>query len=212
LKELPNGNEVVDGKIMSWVYKIKSIDKEGPLLAFYRDLKMLGRTAGRETKISKTAAAINYWLLYDQRDLPRAITQLSYDSYTIPVAEDGTLPVKLFGRTLNFKRIEEKGINWLICYAEQDELVEKEAALAPLDYIDAEVAAFPKGHASIATSWSIPTSDCALHTCFPGRDATCGDYRGPVRYQMDLEEELQSTSSELAMAEEDAAEQVFQGE
>ena len=49
---------------------------------------------------------------------------------------------------------------------------------------DAEVCAFPKGHVSIATSWSDPTSQCALHTRF-------GDnYRGPVRYQLDLEKSV----------------------
>ncbi|MGA7876977.1 MAG: hypothetical protein WCA08_15065 [Desulfoferrobacter sp.] len=184
-KTLPNGNQVVDGKLMSWVYKIKSIDQEAPIPVFYRDLKMFDRPGNKELKISKTAAAINYWLLYERQDLPVAITQLSYDSYTIPVTEDGTLPVKLFGRKLNFKRIEEMGIKWLICYAEQDELVEKEAALAPLDYIHAEVTAFPKGHASIATSWSIPTSQCALHTCF-------NNSRGPVCFQMELDQELQA--------------------
>lgn len=184
-KTLPNGNQVVDGKLMSWVYKIKSIDQEAPIPVFYRDLKMFDRPGNKELKISKTAAAINYWLLYERQDLPLAITQLSYDSYTIPVTADGTLPVKLFGRKLNFKRIEEMGIKWLICYAEQDELVEKEAALAPLDYIDAEVTAFPKGHASIATSWSIPTSQCALHTCF-------NNSRGPVCFQMELDEEQQA--------------------
>jgi len=44
--------------------------------------------------------------------------------------------------------------------------VDKEAALAPLDYIDVEVTAFPKGHGAIATSWSLPTSECSLHSCF----------------------------------------------
>ncbi|HBD09615.1 MAG TPA: metal transporter [Syntrophobacteraceae bacterium] len=206
-KTLPNGNQVVDGKIMSLVYKLKSIDEEAPLLAFYRDLKMLENTVDREVKISKTAAAINYWVLYDQRDLPPSITKLSYDSYTIPVTADGTLPVKLFGKQLNFKRFQENGIKWLICYAVNDSLVEKEAALAPLDYIDVEVSAFPKGHASIATSWSIPTSQCALHTCFPGKDKTCDEYRGPVRYQLDLDQELQVASMDGANHDDSAVQQ-----
>ena len=211
-KTLPNGNQVVDGKVMSLVYKLKSIDEEAPLLAFYRDLKMLENVADQEVKISKTAAAINYWLLHDQRDLPPAITRLSYESYTIPVTKDGTLPVKLFGKQLNFKRIQEMGIKWLICYAVNDNLVEKEAALAPLDYIDAEVSAFPKGHASIATSWSIPTSQCALHTCFAGKDKTCDQYRGPVRYQLDLDQELQAASVENAGTDDSAVEHLSQGE
>jgi len=186
VKSLPNGNQVVDGKVMSWVFKLRSIEKEAPMLTFYRDLMMFDPADGNGhgVKINKTAAALNHWLLYDRCDLPLAITQLSYDSYTIPITEDGTLPVMMFGRKLNFKRLKNQGIKWLICYAEKDDLVDKEAALAPLDYIDAEVCAFPKGHVSIATSWSDPTSQYALHTRFGDNS------RGPVRYQLDLEESV----------------------
>ena len=109
---------------------------------------------------------------------------MSFDSYTIPVDKDGTLPVKLFDRKLNFKRIKEKAIKFLICYAEKDDLVDKETALAPLDFIDAEVTAFPKGHGAIATSWSNPKSACSLHTRFGNQN-----YRGPVRFQLDLDRE-----------------------
>lgn len=91
----------------------------------------------------------------------------------------------LFGRKLNFKRLKEKKVKWLICYGKKDDLVEKETALAPLDYIEAEVSAFPKGHVAIAVSWSNPKSMCALHTRFGDKN-----YRGPVRYQLDLDAEL----------------------
>ncbi len=175
-KTLPNGSRVLNGTLMSWVFKLKSLEKENPIMAFYRDLKLFEKTL----KINKTAAAINYWLMYDQTDLPVEICRLSYISYTVPVAPDGTLPVTLFGRRLNFKRIQEKGLKWLICAAEKDDLVEKESALAPLDWVEAEVAIFPKGHVAIATSWSLPTSECALDRCFL-------DYRGPVRFHLDLE-------------------------
>jgi hypothetical protein len=183
VKNLPNGNRVVDGQVMSWVYKLKSMEREAPLFTFYRDLVMLDRPGDKSFNISKTAAAINYWLLYDRTDLPKDICQMSFDSFTIPVTSDGTLPVSLFNRSLNFKRLNEKGIRFLICYAEKDDLVDKEAALAPLDYIDAEVTVFPKGHGAIATSWSHPKSECALHTRFGN------NYRGPVRFQLDLENE-----------------------
>lgn len=181
LKILPSGNEVVDGKVMSWVYKLKSMDRESPMFTFYRDLMMFDRPDNQDTKITKTAAALNHWLIYDRNDLPRAITQLSFDSYTISVTPDGTLPVKLFGRTLNFRRIREMNIPWLLCYAAEDDLVNREAALAPLKYIDVEVTEFPKGHGGIATSWSQPESECALHKVFGN------GYRGPVRFQLDLE-------------------------
>jgi poly(3-hydroxyalkanoate) synthetase len=178
LKTLPNGNQVVNGKLMSWVYKLKSMEKDNPIITFIRDLRLFERSL----KINKTAAAINYWLLYDQTDLPVEVCKLSFDSYTIPLTKDGTLPVKLFGRTLNFQRIKDQGLKWLICVADKDDLVEKESALAPLDWVKAEVTVFPKGHVAIATSWSLPTTECSLDRCFL-------DYRGPVRFQLDLEEE-----------------------
>lgn len=180
INTLPNGNRVVNGRLMSWVYKLKSLEKDNPIIAFYRDLKLFERNL----KINKTAAAINYWLLYDQTDLPLKVCQMSFDSYTIPVAKNGTLPVTLFGRPLNFKRIKEQGLKWLICVAEKDDLVEKESALAPLDWVEAEVTVFPKGHVAIATSWSLPTTECSLDRCFL-------DYRGPVRFQLDLEAETE---------------------
>jgi len=177
VKKLPNGNGIVDGKVMSWVYKLKSMEKEAPFVTLYRDLSSIG---GED--IGKTAAAMNHWLIYDRNDLPEGITKLSFDSYTIPVSANGDLPVQLFGKTLNFKGIKERGIPWLLCYAERDDLVDKDAALAPADFIDVEITPFPKGHGAIATSWSDPRSACALHTRF-GKG-----YRGPVRFQLDLEE------------------------
>lgn len=186
-KTLPNGNRVADGDLMGWVYKLKSIEMETPVVAFFRDLAMFSSNG---QKVSKTAAAINYWLQNERSDLPLAITQMSFASYNIPITQDGTLPVKLFGRKLNFKRLQEKNIPWLICYGERDDLVEKETALAPLDYIDAEVTAFPKGHVAIATSWSLPTSKCAPHTCFGEKNN-----RGPVRFQLDLDRETDKSVS-----------------
>jgi hypothetical protein len=180
-KTLPNGNRIVDGKVMSWVYKLKSMEREAPIFTYYRDLMMFNRPDMENIKITPTAAALNYWLIYERNDLPIGITQLSFDSFTKPIAKDGTLPVTLFGRPLNFKRLKEKGIKWLLCYAEEDDLIDREAALAPADFIDVEVTVFPKGHGAIATSWSLPTSECALHRRF--KDG----YRGPVRYQLDLD-------------------------
>lgn len=192
-KTLPNGNTVADGKLMGWVYKLKSIETESPVAVFYRDLMMFARQKDKNINISKTAAAINYWLNNERSDLPMEITKMSFASYNTPVTDDGTLPVKLFGKTLNFKRLQEKKIKWLICYGEHDDLVEKETALAPLDYIDAEVTAFPKGHVAMATSWSHPDSACALHTRFGDQNN-----RGPVRYQLDLDEETDRTIAKPA--------------
>ncbi|WP_054699428.1 hypothetical protein [Desulfosarcina cetonica] len=71
----------------------------------------------------------------------------------------------------------------LICYGTNDDLVEKETALAPLDFIEAEVTPFPKGHVAIATSWSSPDSAYALHARYED-----GKYRGPVRFHMDMDD------------------------
>lgn len=182
-KTLPNGNRVADGDLMAWVYKIKSIENEYPIVSFYRDLAMIGHMRKKKATISKTAAALNYWLNYQRHDLPLEITRMSFDSYNTPITDDGTLPFQAFGRPLNIRRLGEKGIRMLICYGEQDALVEPPCALAPQDYIDVEVTPFPKGHVAIATSWSLPTSDYALHTRFGDKG-----YRGPVRFHLDIEQ------------------------
>ncbi|WP_207687045.1 metal transporter [Desulfonema limicola] len=187
-KTLPNGNKVGDGDLMGWVYKLKSIEVESPLVVFFRDMMMLSPKNGKTVKVSKTAAALNYWLRNERNDLPLSITEMSFASYTVPVTKDGTLPVKLFGQELNFKRIKEKGLKWLICYGKHDDLVETDTALAPLEYVDAEISAFPKGHVAIATSWSDPGSACALHTRFGPEN-----YRGPVRFQLDLDIEIEQS-------------------
>ena len=107
---------------------------------------------------------------------------MSFDSYNVPVTGDGILPVRLFGERLDFNRLKAMEIPWLICYGEHDDLVEKDTALAPLDWVPAEVTPFPKGHVAMATSWSHPKSACALHTRFGE-----GNWRGPVRFHLDLE-------------------------
>ena len=192
-KILSNGNQVADGKLMGWVYKLKSIEHEIPAAAFSRDLSMFARQKDGDYKISKTAAALNYWLQNERHDLPLEITRMSFASYNAPITEDGTLPVRLFGKKLNLKRLQEKKIPWLICYGTGDHLVEKETALAPLDFIDAEVTPFPKGHVAIATSWSAPDSACALHTRFGE-----GNYRGPVLFHMDLDAALTKAAGEAS--------------
>lgn len=180
-KTLANGNQVADGDLMGWVYKLKSIENSGPMISFMNDIMMLSGQSETPLRVNKTIAAINYWLQYERSDIPLSVTNMSFNSYNIPVSEDGTLPVTMFGRKLNFRGISEKKIKWLLCYGETDDLVEKEVALAPTDFVDVEVTPFPKGHVAIATSWSHPDSICALDSVFgPGK------HRGPVRFQLDL--------------------------
>jgi len=187
VKDLPNGNRVVDGKVMSWVYRLINIEREAPLYSFYRDLKMFDDPHGKDVKITKTAAAINHWLIYDRRDMPVSITKMSFDSYTVPIAKDGTLPIRLFGKWLNLRVLKDTGVKFLICCGLKDDLVDRESALAPLDYVDAEVTLFPKGHGAIATSWSHPDSEYALQKRYGN------NMRGPVRFQLDLDEIMRGT-------------------
>ncbi len=180
-KTLPNGNRVADGELMSWVYKLKSIDTESPIVSFFRDMIMLSQNGNHtEFVFNKTATALNYWLKYDKTDIPLGITKMSFASFNNPISKDGTLPLKLFGKRLNINRIKEKKIPWLICYGENDDLVEAASALAPLNYMDVEVTPFPKGHVAIATSWSNPNSAYGLHKVYGE-----ARHRGPVRFQLD---------------------------
>jgi hypothetical protein len=52
LKTLPNGNRVVDGKVMSWVYKLKSIEKESPIYSFYRDVMLFNTIVDALNKLT----------------------------------------------------------------------------------------------------------------------------------------------------------------
>ena len=189
-KTLDNGNRVANGDLMGWVYKLKSIEESGPMVAFVKDVMLMDGRNDKPFQINKTIAALNYWLQNERSDIPMSVTKMSFASYNTPITEDGTLPVTIFDRKLNFHGIKEKNIRWLLCYGETDDLVEKEVALAPLDFIDVEVTPFPKGHVAIATSWSHPTSICALDSVFgPGKK------RGPVRFQLDLAEEYAQKSA-----------------
>ena len=179
-KTLPNGNTVADGELMSWVYKLKSIDIESPLVSFFRDMIMLSQNDHTQFVFNKTATALNYWLRYDRTDIPLGITKMSFASFNNPIEKDGTLPVSLFGKKLNINRIKEKKVPWLICYGEKDDLVESEAALAPLNFMKVETTPFPKGHVAIATSWSHPNSPYGLHKTYND-----GKHRGPVKFQLD---------------------------
>jgi hypothetical protein len=194
-KTLANGNKIADGELMGWIYKLKSIENTGPMIAFFKDIMMLSGKDNLKAVINKTIAALNFWLQNERSDLPMSVTEMSFRSYNIPVTSDGTLPVTLFGRKLRFQRIKEKNIKWLLCYGKTDDLVEKEVALAPLDFIDVQVTPFPKGHVAIATSWSHPQSSCALDSVF-GEEK----YVGPVRFHLDLMKDDQAKDDQAKKA------------
>ena len=78
-KTLANGNKVASGDLMGWVYKLKSIEDSGPLVAFIRDIMMLKVKDGTPFQVNKTVAAINYWLQNDRSDIPLSVTEMSFD-------------------------------------------------------------------------------------------------------------------------------------
>ncbi|MDD5169275.1 MAG: hypothetical protein PHN75_10690 [Syntrophales bacterium] len=190
LKELPNGNKVVDGKVMAWVYKLKSMEKEAPMTTLCRGiLDFIPANNNGGIKISNTAAALMNWLKYDRFDLPPAITMLSFLSYTVPLHEEGRLPFTLFGESLSFRDMGKYITGWQVCIASGDDLVDRPAALAPLDYAPEgliKVTIFPKGHGGIATSHSNLDSEFAVNKWFTYRGE---NYCGPVRYHLEAEEE-----------------------
>lgn len=190
-KILENGNSVIDGKLMGWVFKLKNMERESPLSNMMSDMKMIQGRPNDHKPVPKIAAAINRWICGDRTDLPLDISKMSFASYTIPIDREGNLPFRLFGKKLNLKHIEKKGINFQICYAEKDDLVEKSAALAPLDFIKAEITSFPKGHGAIATSWSKPDSPYPLDGEFNGA-------RGPVKFHLDIEEKIEAEMNKNA--------------
>ncbi len=181
-KTLPNGNKVADGQLMSWIYKLKSIESSTPVVSFLRDLAMLTPVNGGPPRFNKTGIALNYWLKNELTDIPLSITEMSFASFKSPITREGALPVKLFGEELNLNRIKEKNMKWLICYGKNDDLVEIPSALAPKKFIDVETTPFPKGHVAIATSWSKPDSAYALHKRYHDNE-----HRGPVRFQLDID-------------------------
>jgi hypothetical protein len=186
-KTLANGNKIANGELVGWIYKLKSIENSGPMIAFLKDIMLLSGKDNSALNINKTVAALNFWLQTERSDLPLSVTEMSFRSYNIPITSDGTLPVTLFGRKLRLQRILEKNIKWLLCYGQTDDLVEKEVALAPLDFIDVQVTPFLKGHVAIATSWSHPQSNCPLDSVFGAEK-----YVGPVRFHLDLMEDDQA--------------------
>ena len=183
-KTLPNGNQVADGQLMSWIYKLKSISNSSPVVSFLRDLAMLTPENGEKLKFNKTGIALNYWLKNELTDIPLGITRMSFASFNTPITREGVLPVKLFGNELNLHRIKEKNIKWLICYGTSDDLVETASSLAPAKFIDVETTPFPKGHVAIATSWSKPDSAYALHKRYNDNQ-----HRGPVRFHLDIDKQ-----------------------
>lgn len=172
LIQLPDGEWVVSGEILAAVYKWRRFRTENPISSFYRDISMLEKSNG---KIGSTAAAINHWLSRDRKNLPEDIARLALDIYRYPIAEDGTLPVTLFGETLNIRHMNDMpGFCWNLAYAVKDDMVEPASATAPETFLHKsvlEVVPYSGGHVAIATSHPNPASKCSLNACFANQES-----------------------------------------
>jgi poly(3-hydroxyalkanoate) synthetase len=177
---LPNRNLVVNGDVMSLGVKLLALKKEAPMVTMY-NMKALHKQTGGDP--GKTAAAINRWLHDERVHLPIAIAEMSSKTFRDPIGEDGTLPVKLYDKTLNLHDLKKLGISWLIAHSRGDDLVEKDSALGGVDTIKKDgvvtVSEFPGGHVGILTSFAGENSKCPLAGEFNGMV-------GPVKYHLDL--------------------------
>lgn len=183
-KTLPNGNKVVCGKTMGWVYKLKGIEKDTPIIAMLNDIMCAYDDAkSGELVIKKSKAALIRWL-DEHVDLPIGIVELSLASHMTPIDDFGNLPIKLFGKQLNIKHIETLGIPWQINLANDDTLVDKESILCVLEHLNAEVTMFSKGHVAIGYEHSRPNSKCPLGGTW---ELEGKKYRGPVKFVLDLD-------------------------
>ena len=177
-----NGNVVVDGRIANWFVTMSDFQKSD-LLIQYKNCSKTDR--GVENDDRNTAFYVNRMLKNDRVDLPKNIMHTLYKTYHFPITKDGILPITLFGKSLNIKKISEKRIKYLICFSESDDLVGEEAVTAPKKYVDVIISKFPKGHFTIMTKWSDPCSKFSLDKKF----GTDNKYMGPVRFHMDLDTE-----------------------
>lgn len=146
-----NGVEVASGQLMSWVYKIKSLDNQAPFVLMYSDWQMMETAVRKGVALSPTVAALNAWLRDDRVNIPKAITEISFKSYNTPITEDGELPVTLFGRNLNLNYFRENNIVFVNCIAKTDDLVEREVASAARKWAT-NVVELEGGHVKEATS------------------------------------------------------------
>ncbi|HRD94256.1 MAG TPA: hypothetical protein PK201_14120, partial [Accumulibacter sp.] len=118
--------------------------------------------------------------------LPLAIANMSSHTFQDPIADDGTLPVKLFEQPLNIKSLIDLKVPWYQNYAIKDDLVTPACATAGNKFLEGwdglESVAFFGGHVAILTS---PYGKKAPVTG-EFTDANGKAARGPVKFQMDI--------------------------
>jgi hypothetical protein len=180
---LPSGNKVANGYLLSLGMRLVAIDRETPLVKVL-DQASLHRST--ELNPGKTPAALFRWLLRERVHLPLEIAKMSSTTFREPIADDGTLPVQLYGRPLNLKGLIELKVPWYQNYAIKDDLVTPECATAGNKHLEGsnivESVAFFGGHVAILTS---PFGKKApVNGEFV--DAIGKSSRGPVKFQIDI--------------------------
>jgi len=189
---LPNGNKVANGYLLSLGMRFVAIDRETPLI------KVLDQASlHKATNLSpgKTVAALYRWLLKERVHLPFGIHGMSSLTFQEPIADNGDLPVKLFGETLNVKKLADLNVHWYQDYALLDDLVTPECATGANKHLEGtgiiESVPFPAGHVAILTS---PYNKRApVNGEFQAKDGKT--YRGPVKFQLDISEKPKARSA-----------------
>jgi poly(3-hydroxyalkanoate) synthetase len=180
---LSNGNKVANGYLLSLGMRFVAIDRESPLVKVLDQASLHKAT---ELNPGKTVAALFRWLLKERTHLPLAIANMSSHTFREPIAEDGTLPVSLYGKPLNVKDLAKLNVKWYQNYALKDDLVTPPCATAANKFLEGteviESVPFPGGHVAILTSPYNKRSP--VNSTFTGKDGT--QYRGPVKFQLDL--------------------------
>ena len=130
---LPNGGKVANGYLLSLGMRLVAIDRETPLVKVLDQASLHRATA---LNPGKTPAALFRWLLRERVHLPLEIAKMSSSTFREPIAEDGTLPVQLYGQPLNVKGLIDLKIPWYQNYAIKDDLVTPACATAGNKFLE----------------------------------------------------------------------------
>lgn len=183
LSPMPNGNMVANGYLLSLGMRFVAIDQETPLITVLNLARLEEATKGNP---GKSPAALYRWLRKERVHLPPAIAEMSSITFQQPIAEDGALPVQLYGKPLNLRDFAAMGVKWYQNYAMKDDLVTPPCATAGNKFLEGtdvvETVAFPGGHVAILTSpYSKKTPVNGTFVDAKGKSA-----RGPVKFQLDV--------------------------
>jgi hypothetical protein len=183
LSELPNGNAVANGYLLSLGMRLVAIDRETPLIQVLNQARLYEQS---NLHPGKTTAALFRWLRKERVHLPKAIAEMSSISFQQPIAADGALPVTLFGKPLRIGDLKDLGVTWYQDYGTRDDLVTPACATAGNRFLAGtgvvEEVPFAGGHVAMLTSpyargWRVDGR-------FIGADGR--EHRGPVAFQREI--------------------------